>query len=186
MLTVEYVDGSEGMESAIRATDERLRKLEQLTGTLQENVAGLVTAVNQQVKEIGQFIQSINRRVDRLYREISKAAGPRVPQAASAPGAQERVEVPPQYAQDPEHQKAWLLARVMVGDLEEYYGDMVTEGALYGNLAELLKEPIQEARKTYVERAPRKAVEQFDYFDLALKELVARRKKQLDEELDSQ
>lgn len=186
VLTVEYVDGTEGMESALRAMEERLRKLDELTNGMQETVSGLVNAVNQQAKEIGQFIRSINRRVDRVYREVSHALAGAVPVAGPAPAEQETFEMPKEHAEDPDHQKAWRTARVMAADLEEYYGDMVREGALYENFFELLEEPIAEARRTFQQRVPRKVVEQFDYLELALKELLARKKKQLAKEPDSQ
>jgi len=179
VLTVEYVDGSEGMEATLRALDERLKKLEKLSGEMQQTTTQLVAVVNQQARELAQFIESLNRRVDKVYREVCRHGPPGGAAVEAAAEPERNFEVPAQFAANPEHQKAWRVARVMAGDLEAYHGDTVKEGVLYDSFYELLKDPIAEARRTYDERVPQAVSGKFDYLDLALKELIARKKKEL-------
>jgi septal ring factor EnvC (AmiA/AmiB activator) len=176
---VEYVDAGESMDAALRALEERLGKLETHLKEIQDTTSQLVSVVNRQAKEIEQFIDSINRRVDRVYRVVS-AGGALAPQAAGE--EQQSFEIPPQYAQDAGHQQAWRIARVIAADLDAYYGDKVREGVLYGNLADLLKDALEQARTTYEERVPAKVTADLDYFDLAIKELVARKRRQIQQE----
>ena len=183
VLTVEYVDGSDGIDAALLALHERLGKLGALAGELQDSTAELVSVINQQTKEIGQFIESVNGRLDRLYKELSETAGAAESGGpGSAQAALKTFDVPEQFAADPAHQKAWRTACVLTADLEAYYGDRVKESVLYDNFEELLKEPIAKARQTYEERVPATVISEFDYFELALEELVARKRLELAQE----
>ena len=74
----------------------------------------------------------------------------------------------------------------MASDLEAYHCDSVREGVLYGNLLELLKDSIAEARRTYEQRVPARVAEGFDYLTLALEELTARKKKEMADEAASE
>jgi len=185
VLTVEYVDGSDGMDASLRALDERIRKLGNLAGHLQQTSAELVSVINQQSGEIGQFIESINTRLDQVFRELSEKAQERggLDELSEAPAeVQKEFDVPEQFAEDPAHQKAWRTARVLVADLEAYYGDKVRESVLYDNFADLLKEPMAKARQTYEERVPSKVTGEFDYFQLAIDELLVRKKLEIAQE----
>ena len=183
VLTVEYVDGSEGMEAAVRALDERLGRLEKLLRSMQESNVELVSAINLQAKEMTRFLESMNRRVDRVYGVVSGGAPAQGGAAAPPAGAEAAgFDVPAEFAEDQAHQQAWRVARVMAGDLDAYYPDQVREGVVYGNLFELLADPIQQARETFNERVPAKVSQKVDYLDLALKELIANKRRQLAEE----
>jgi hypothetical protein len=186
VLTVEYVDEGEGMDAALRSLEQRLSRLEHLTESLEEITSQLVSAVGQQNKETQQMVQSLNRRVDRVFQEVQGRGLATAPQGpATSAGAEEEKEelVPPQeYAEDKDHQHAWQIAQVMANDLDAYYPEEVQEGVMYGNLEELLSDPIGEARNTYQQRVPQHVREEFDYFDLALQKLIARKKAELQEE----
>ena len=191
VLTVEYVDGSEGIDAALQAFDERLAKLKDLAGGLQETSAGLIYVINQQAKELGQFIESINHRLDRIFQRLSwdsvaAVSDSEVAPPLSAEEAAKQFEIPAQFAEDPAHQKAWRTARVMAADLEAYYGDKVREGVLYDNFSELLEEPIAEARRTYQQRVSAKVMDEFDYFALAIEELTTRKKSEIAQDATSE
>lgn len=198
VLTVEYVDDSEGMEAAIREIDERLSKLDERIDNIQERQAALVAALNQQAKDIGRYLESLGRRVDQTYRllmgsdgaqatvavnndvredlaRVSKAVGQK--QQEAEPEPQEEQEVP---EGDENHEKAWRVARVLAADLEAYHEDAVKEGVLYGTFFKLLHEPIEKARMTYEQRVPREIVDNYDYFSKALDELIARKRMELE------
>ena len=185
VLTVEYVDGSEGMDAALKTIEQRLASLEQLAREMQETVSQLVTAVNKQEKETEQTMESLGRRVDRVFRQMAGGAtvvGARPDDIATLGMEEESLQFPPQFTGDEDHQKAWQIAQVMTADLEAYYEDQIREGVLYDNLTEVLANPIGEARRTYQERAAKAVQEEFDYFELALQRLIARKKQELTSE----
>jgi hypothetical protein len=157
---------------------------------MQETSVELVSVINQQAKDLSHFIESINRRLDRIFREMSsgtaRAAAPSEDALLDSAEPAKEFQIPEQFAQDPAHQKAWRIARVMASDLEAYYGDKVREGVLYDNFAELLKDPIAENRRTYEQRVSPKVVSEFDYFALALEELVGRKKAEIAKETASE
>lgn len=202
VLTVEYVDDSEGMDSAIREMADRLRKLEERTAAIQETQTRVVAALNQQAKDIGKIVESLSRRIDRLYKRLT-GADLDTPShhgiAAEVPVPAEPVEtvpaadddggyagpvggISPSVADDPDHQNAWRIARVLAADLEGYHGDDVREGVLYGTFYSVLREPIEKARKTYEQRVAKDIVEGYDYFSKALDELIVRKRMELEEE----
>ena len=88
----------------------------------------------------------------------------------------------PDVADDPDHQNAWRIARVLAADLEGYHEDDVREGVLYGTFYSVLREPIEKARKTYEQRVAKEIVEGYDYFSKALDELIVRKRMELEEE----
>ncbi|MHC4479355.1 MAG: hypothetical protein ACYS1C_00070 [Planctomycetota bacterium] len=196
VLTVEYVDDSEGMDSALRDLGESLRNMDEQVRAMQETQVRLVGAVNQQAKDIGRIVESLSRRIDRLYRRVTggepararKQEGllvERMPQAVESepePASVGASALPPDVADDPEHQNAWRIARVLAADLEAYHEDAVREGVLYGTFHDVLRQPIEKARKAYEQRLSRDIVESYDYFSRALDELIARKQAELAEE----
>jgi len=184
VLTVEYVDEGESMDSSLKAIEQRVAKLEQLLTEVHETATQLVGAVNQQAKDVGQLIESLNRRVDRIFGAISRGGVTAAPSAAAVAAEFEGEEfgVPEQFTEDEEHQEAWRIAQVMASDLEAYYADKVREGVLYQNLFDLLAGPIDEARRTYEDRVSERVRGEFDYFTMAMKELIARKAKELSED----
>jgi len=193
VLTVEYLDESEGMDSALREMQERLRRVEETVNNMQETQAQLISAVNQQAKDIGRFVESIGRRIDRLYRRVTGGeitnAGPKstVAGAESAVAVAADVDGPPgglapEVAEDRDHQNAWRIARVLAADLEAYHEDAVKEGVLYGTFYKLLRDPIEKARATYEQRVTPDIVNNYDYFARAIDELIVRKRMELEQE----
>jgi len=199
ILTVEYVDDSEGMDSALKQTRERLEKLEEQLGALQETMSKLISTINQQAKELARYVDSVGRRVDTLYKRVtggstsvvSHGEKPTQTEAAQAeqpaPEAEPQLQLdspplPPQLEEDANHRTAWRIARVLAADLEAYHEKAVKEGVLYGTFFELLAEPIEKARKTYEQRVSRQVLSEYDYFTKALHELIARKKAELEAE----
>lgn len=196
LLTVEYVDDSEGMDAALKEMSERLHKVEEQAAAMQETQVRLVAVVNQQAKDIGRVVESLGRRIDRLYKRVSAGeARPTQPEEQPAEaeqvaaGAQAAATFPmgssalsPEVAANPEHQNAWRIARVLAADLEAYHEEAVREGVLYGTFYSVLREPIEVARKAYEQRVTPEIVEGYDYFAKALDELIARKRVELEEE----
>ncbi len=190
LLTLEYVDDSDGMDATLRSMEERLRKMEEQVNTMQHTQAQLIAAVNQQARDIGKCVEAIGRRIDRLYRRLSggDVTHSRKSTTASRDGepAQGAAVSPPEglapeVADDPDHQNAWRIARVLAADLEAYHEDDVKEGVLYGTFYKLLREPVEKARKTYEDRVPPEIVENYDYFSKALDELIVRKRLELED-----
>jgi len=189
VLTVEYVDDGEGMSTALKSLDSRLASIEQRVKDFEDKQSRLIAAVNQQAKDIGRYMQSLGRRIDQLYKQVTGGSVelPDVPQQeAPAAGPSEHnwsldetaasLSLPPDLADNEEHQNAWRIARVLAADLEAYHEDAVREGVIYGTFFKLLQEPIEKASKTYEERVPAEIVENYDYFSNALAELIARKR----------
>jgi hypothetical protein len=196
LLTVEYVDDSEGMDAALKEMSERLHKVEAQAEAIQETQVRLVAVINQQAKDIGRIVESLGRRIDRLYKRVSVGEAPPHRQE-ERPAEEERVAaaaepaatlsmgssaLSPEVAADPEHQNAWRVARVLAADLEAYHEEAVREGVLYGTFYSVLREPVEAARKAYEQRVSAQIVEGYDYFAKALDELIARKRVELEEE----
>jgi len=202
LLTVEYVDDSDGMDTALRSMEERLRKMEEQLNSMQHTQAQLIGAINQQAKDIGKCVEAIGRRIDRLYRRVTggEATQYRSGGAPTAADAQQQNDankmaamgadmsapegLAPELADDPDHQNAWRIARVLAADLEAYHEGDVKEGVLYGTFYKLLRKPIEKARKTYEERVSAHIVENYDYFSKALDELIVRKRIELEDSGD--
>jgi hypothetical protein len=205
VLTVEYIDDSEGMDAALSELSDRLRRVEEQAVALQQTQGRLVAAVNQQAKDIGRILESLSRRIDRLYKRVSgdgavAASEPSGPAPVSQkPASEESTDevtevtegissrgsvagLAPEVADNPEHQNAWRVARVLAADLEGYHEETVREGVLYGTFYSVLREPIEKARETYEQRVSREIAEEYDYFSKALEELVVRKRMELEEE----
>jgi len=187
VLTVEYVEEGADIDSAVRQMSERLRKLAERLDTLDERYQELLSSIKQQNREAQGFVQSLFRRIDQIYRCISGEGAPVSGQPAETaqPAAADIGSpgtIPEAFADDPEHQNALRVARVMASDLAGYFPDELAEGALYGSFLQVLEEPIAEARRTYDERVPERVRDQFDYFRYALQELVAGKRNELESE----
>lgn len=190
VLTVEYVDDGEGMEAALGEIAQTLEALQKTTKQVQEFTSRLARAVDQQNRRTNEAIESLRRRMDKLYRHVERIGMETQASAHPVPPMpeEEPVEtanpfgVPADYADDEAHQRAWQVARVMVGDLEAYHPEDVREGITYGNLREVLGEEIEEAWQTYRERIPQRVRQEVDYLDMALQELVARKTEEMEEE----
>ncbi len=192
VLTVEYLDESEGVDATLRDMNERLDNLEEQVSTMAHTQAQLIGAINQQAKDIGRCVEAIGRRIDKLYRKVTggkpperpkpSAAGADTTGASGAEMEQQSAGVSTEVEDSPEHQNAWRVARVLAADLESYHEESVKEGVLYGTFYKLLREPIEKARKTYEERVPQEIVENYDYFSRALDELIVRKRRELEEE----
>jgi uncharacterized coiled-coil protein SlyX len=194
LLTVEYVDESEGMDAALRNMEQRLQRLEETMSQMQETQSQLITAVNQQAQDIGRMVDSVRRRIDKMYRRLTGgeisyhgAAGPETPEEQPEESQSTMLDLgsptlAPEVADDPDHQNAWRIARVLAADLEAYHEDDVREGVLYGTFHKLLREPLEKARATYEERVDEEIVENYDYFSKALDELIVRKRMELEEE----
>ncbi len=210
VLTVEYVDDNDAMDTALKALEQRMQKLEVRINDLQDKQARVIGAVNQQAKDVGRYLESVGRRIDQIFKRVMGAElGSNHGGAAVAPvqipeGQEETVMIDmdlepiepepepelelastsvalsPTVADDEEHRNAWRIARVLAADLEAYHEDTVREGVIYGTFYKLLREPIDKARETYEQRVSDEIVENFDYFSKAIDELIARKRMELE------
>ncbi len=175
MMTVEYVDDSQGMEAALQALEQRVNRLDRLLGSLEETHGEMGSAVNQQSRQIQKLVDSISRRVGRIGKTVEEAKASLV---AAAPQFVE--EGPPQrFASDMDHQEAWRSARILAAELEANHPKEVKEGVLSGNFHEALSQQIEELRKAYEQRVPERVVQEHDYLVAAIDALIARLKRDL-------
>lgn len=190
VLTVEYVDDTEGIETYLKDIVRALESLQDQTDQVQQYVSRLARAMNQQKQRNEKAMKALRRRLDRLYTQLENQPGPAAPaeESEEPPPPPEDMEepeeygVPEEYTNDDAHHRAWQVAEVMASDLEVYHEEELEEGVMYGNLEEILEEPIAEARETYSDRTPERVREEVDYFDMALNKLVARKKREMDQE----
>ncbi|MFW6457070.1 MAG: DUF4339 domain-containing protein [Planctomycetota bacterium] len=181
VLTVEYVDDTEGIETYLKDIVGALEGLQKQTNQMQQYVSRLARALNQQKRQNQESTKALRRRLDRLYSQLENQPGPSDVQEDPAKeekeaGNDEEFGVPAEYSNDQAHQRAWQVAQVMASDLEAYHPDEVEEGVMYANIREVLSDEIAEARETYEDRTPERVRQEVDYFDMALRELVARNK----------
>lgn len=197
MLTVEYVDDGKAMDAALKNTATSLQKTQDQINALREKQNELISVLNRQAREMGKHITAIARRIDAIYQALmetdleperqeepaeaddalpAEAAPAQEASAGEPPLALIEDGLPEDVADDPDHQNAWRVARVLAADIEAYHEDQVREGVLYGTFYQLLDEPIEKARKTYEQRVPKEIVENYDYFSKALDELIARKR----------
>lgn len=78
------------------------------------------------------------------------------------------------------HQDAQRIARVMVSDLFLYHQDSIREGIRNGNIAELLEEPLSEARKTYEARVSDAVKQEKDHLAIELDRAIDELRKTLE------
>jgi len=180
VMTVEYLDDSEGVDDAIQSLSNRMSKIEERLQNLEQAHTEMVSVINRQAKEIRDLAEALTRRMDHLYQAVSV-------EDLDVEDAGESLEegprgLPDELADDEYHQQAFRVARVLVADLEAYYPSKVREGALYGNIEDVLSEELAEVRETYEERVPEKVRDEFDHLSAALKGLTSRVKQELDEE----
>jgi hypothetical protein len=76
-------------------------------------------------------------------------------------------------AEDPRHQKARRLARLLVGEIKLYNEQDVADGRRAGDLYVRLKESIDLSLENYRQRVPEEVRAQFDYlYDELLRQLA--------------
>ena len=183
ILTVEYINESESMDGTLKGLQERTDGLERLLTSLEEGHSELITAFNQQSKELQKLVSSVGRRIARIQETLVSVLG----EAGEAVGAEvsavpESVEegVPERFADDPSHQEAWRTARILAAELEAFYPNEVKDGVINGNLRELLGRQLEEARKIYEQGVPEATAQVYDYFSAAIEALIARKKRELE------
>jgi mutual gliding-motility protein MglA len=101
--------------------------------------------------------------------------------SASASSAPAAPAAPPSddLANDPAHQNAARVARVMVADLYLYNKEQVEEGIRSGDFAERNKEALADMRLTYESRVPPEVRTRRDHLALAIDALIEKKRKQL-------
>ncbi len=183
-MRVEYVDESQTMGAALKALGERVNSLEKQLILLEKTHGEMVSAVNQQAKQVQEFITSASPRLGTIFEAVAKMLTQS--KRTEAPGAAAAVSfedgIPERFADDKEHQEAWRTARIVAAELEAYYPDEVTEGILGGNFYQLLGDRIGEARETYQQGVSEKVLQECDYFSAAIEALVARKQRDLQEQ----
>jgi len=187
VLTVEYVDGSEGMDASLKAIEQRIARIEQMVRELHEATSRLAAEMGSKAGKEPQSGHSPGGRVQRAQGEsVQRTAATAGAEPTPAEGAEDQFGVPTRYAADESHQKAWQVAQLIASDLEAYYEDQVREGVANDNFFELLQVPISEARRSYEEKVDGRVLQEFDYFTLVLKRLIARKRRELAREQTSE
>ena len=79
VLTVEYVDDNDAMDTALKALEQRMQKLEARINDLQDKQARVIGAVNQQAKDVGHYLESVGRRIDQIFKRVMNARPLEVP-----------------------------------------------------------------------------------------------------------
>jgi len=177
VLTVEYVDGSEGMSAALNRLEERLTRLEALTRQLQEASSKFISEASERIQQTVEALEALNRRLDGALGAAAAGADAGKGQLPRSAGS--GPPFPAQFTTDEAHQKAWQVAQLVASDLETYYEEELRQGVLQGDFHERLQGPISKARQTYQERVEQRVLEEFDYFSLALERLIARKRREL-------
>jgi hypothetical protein len=80
---------------------------------------------------------------------------------------------------NPAHQKAARLARTIAADIALYNPELVEKGVREGNFFKLLAKDIEDGRKHYESKVGPEIMALSDYFQLALEDLIAKKKKKL-------
>jgi hypothetical protein len=86
---------------------------------------------------------------------------------------------PPSLEDDPRHKNAGRIARVMVADLNLYFGSEVTEAVKAGNFHERLKDALEDMRKTFESRVPAEVRAERDHLKVAIDNFLARKRREL-------
>ncbi len=79
----------------------------------------------------------------------------------------------------PEHQKSARLARTIAADIALYNPDLVEKGVRQGSFYKLLAKDIEDGRKHWESKAGPEIMAVGHYFNLALEDLIAKKKKKL-------
>jgi mutual gliding-motility protein MglA len=95
----------------------------------------------------------------------------------SEPEAPAAAPEPPVADQDPAHQNAARVARVMVADLYLYNREQVEAGIKHDDFFDRNKEALDDMRLTYESRVPAEVREQRDHLMLAIQALIEKKKK---------
>jgi hypothetical protein len=94
--------------------------------------------------------------------------------AESAP----KTGSPEAYADDPVHQNAARVARVMVADLYLYNKEGVEQGIREGDFYPRNKEALDDMRLTYESRVSEEVRSKVDYLAIAIENFIAKKKTQ--------
>jgi signal recognition particle receptor subunit beta len=101
------------------------------------------------------------------------------PPEASPVAPEPKVPAEDPFRDDPAHQNAARVARVMVSDLWLYMKDQVEEGIRQGDFHERLGEALADMRGTYESRVPQAVRDQKDHLGPTILEFVNRKRKQM-------
>ncbi|HOX40175.1 MAG TPA: hypothetical protein PL033_19500 [Candidatus Brocadiia bacterium] len=184
VLTVEYLESGPAVDQSLKEIERRLTRLEALVSAITDSQKTALTGMVKNVEQIAKTVESVSRRLDRVWRRMDMGSISSSSEEALVEEEKQEAELPdvagpPQeFQNDPDHVRAMRIAKVMASDLEAYNGAQVKEAALYGNLEELLGQQLEDARLAYSERVPERVREQFDYFQLALNEMLVRNRSQ--------
>jgi len=95
----------------------------------------------------------------------------------AAPGTAKPVEgLSKELNDSPEHRKAMRIARGMLSDLEAYHADKMDKSIREGTFFTIFQEELAELRRSYETRIPSEIRGEFDHFNVAVKELIDKRK----------
>ncbi len=110
---------------------------------------------------------------------VKPAAPPAPPLPAPAAPPATGVDWTKLVPDTPEHKKAARLARTIVADIALYNPDLVERGVREGTLFQLLAKDIEDGRKHFQTKAGPEIMAVADYYQLALEDVIAKKKKKL-------
>ncbi|MFQ5457717.1 MAG: zinc-ribbon domain-containing protein, partial [Myxococcota bacterium] len=131
------------------------------------------------VLEEGELAASLASRLSRLLSEASRPAEPGTGAMAAPPVSGDRPAESPEAdaAQDEERERARRLARIIVSDIALYNPETFEKGVRSGQLANLVREDLEEGYKLFRSRIPAPIAEECDFIREAL-EAHAEKKRQ--------
>lgn len=163
-------------EQIRKAGEEKDLKITQLREDLRTTLDSFVEATGNKIAEHAAQQKS---RLDQLAERVA-ALGRQTVSAPEPKPAQPQSQPQPQpVRQNPGHEKAKRLARLIVSDIVLYNQAAVDEGIRTNRFAELLAHDIQEARNLYAQRIPEEIRSGTSYLEDAFAELISRRKREL-------
>jgi len=112
-------------------------------------------------------------------RPAAEPVPPVAPKPAPAKPAAAAQDWTKSVPDDPSHQKAARLARTIASDIALYNPELVERGVREGNFWELLAKDIDDGRKHYLSKVSPEIRASADYFQLALEDLITKRRKKL-------
>lgn len=79
--------------------------------------------------------------------------------------------------------KARRLARAIVSDVALYNQTKVQEGIINDNLFDVLKDELEEGRKLYVSRVSPSIVREYNFYDLAIVDVLVKQSGKVESEI---